>query len=254
MTVPDFGVLRARPHEPLLGSTRVTPLRRARGRAAVVIPARNEAPDVGEIVRRVKALSLPVIVVDDYSEDRTADIARNAGAEVLRLPFHSGSWAAIQAGMRHAMARGWGHVITLDADGQHAPEDIPALLEIMDRPDAPQVIIASCPDRANQRRRVAWRVLRWLSGLEISDLTSGYRVYDPAAVGLMASPECTLLEYQDVGVLLHLRQHGMRIIETSVRMAPRQHGRSRIFSSWAMVGYYLIYSSLIGSSRRVRRR
>ncbi|MDT8438935.1 MAG: glycosyltransferase family 2 protein [Wenzhouxiangellaceae bacterium] len=232
------------------------PVRRlhpARKRACAVIPARDEADDVGDVVRRVLEAGIPAIVIDDCSNDRTAEIARAAGAMVLRLPFHGGSWAAIQTGMRQALALGFGYVITLDADGQHHPEDIPALLERMDAPDAPDVIIASCPDRANQRRKLAWRVLRALSGLNIDDLTSGYRVYAREAVQLLASQDCTLLEYQDVGVLLHLVRNRFEIVEDHVRMRPRRHGRSRVFSSWAMVGYYLVYSCLIGGSRRVRR-
>lgn len=235
------------------GPAPVASLRPAAEHAVIVIPARNEAADVGSVVRRAQACGLPVIVVDDHSTDRTAAIARAAGAEVLQLPFHAGSWAAIQAGLRYALVRGFDHVVTLDADGQHNPEDAAALLADLDGADSPDVVIASCPDRANQRRKVAWRVLRWLSGLAIDDLTSGFRAYNRDAVELLASQDCTLLEYQDVGVLLHLRHNRLRIAEKDVRMQPRCHGRSRVFSSWPMVFYYLVYSCLIGGSRRAPR-
>jgi len=231
----------------------VAALRPARQHAVIVIPARDEAADVGDVVRHARGYGFPVIVVDDRSSDDTVKIARAAGADVLSMPFHAGSWAAIQAGLRLALARGYRNVITLDADGQHNPEDVAGLLAEMDDPDAPDVIIASCPMRANQRRRLAWRVLRWLSGLSIRDLTSGFRVYSGPALELLTSQDCTLLEYQDVGVLLHLRRGGMRIVERHVRMRKRCHGQSRIFSSWPMVFYYLVYSCLIGGSRRLPR-
>jgi len=219
----------------------------------VVIPARDEAADVAGVVRKIRALGLPVVVVDDFSSDRTAEIARAAGATVLRLPFHGGAWAAIQTGMRHALARGYEFVITVDADGQHEPAEIPVLFDAMASAGDASVVIGACPDRANRRRRIAWRVLRWLSGLVIEDLTSGFRVYDRRAIALLAQERHALFEYQDVGVLLCLSQHGLPMREVAVKMRPRRHGASRIFSSWPVVAYYLVYSALLGGSRRGRR-
>lgn len=216
----------------------------------VIVPARDEEADVGDVVKRVIASGFKAVVVDDHSADRTRHVARRAGAAVLELPFHSGSWAAIQAGMRYAQEAQCTHVVTLDADGQHNPEDIPALLGLMDAPEAPNVVIGACVDRANLRRRLAWRALRWFSGLDVEDLTSGFRIYDRRAVDLLVSQRHTLIEYQDVGVLLCLRQGNLRITEVDVPMQPRCHGMSRIFNSWPMVAYYLIYSVLIGGSRR----
>jgi len=228
----------------------VTPLRCGMPGVLVVVPARNEEADVGDVVRRVIANGFEIVVVDDYSSDRTREVARGAGATVLDLPFHVGCWAAIQAGMRYARQRGSSYVITLDADGQHDANDIPMLLNSMAAPDAPNVTIGACVKRANVRRRLAWRVLRWLSGLQIADLTSGFRVYDRTAIDLLATDRNTLLEYQDVGVLLCLIHGKLSVREIDVPMQPRCHGVSRIFSSWPMVGYYLLYSALIGGSRR----
>lgn len=229
----------------------VTPMRAPALRVMAVVPARDEQADVGAVVKRVIASGFEAIVVDDHSTDRTREVARAAGATVLELPFHSGSWAAIQTGLRYAQHCGCSHVVTLDADGQHNPEDIANLLGGMDAPDSPNVVIGACVERANRRRRIAWRTLRWFSGLQINDLTSGFRVYDRAAVDLLASQQHTLIEYQDVGVLLCLRQSNLRISEIGVDMQARCHGMSRIFNSWPMVAYYLIYTALIGSSRRM---
>lgn len=231
---------------------RVIPIRDAAACVVVVIPARDEEADVGAVVERVLALGFRAVVVDDHSSDRTREVARSAGATVLELPFHAGSWAAIQAGMRYAQLCRCSHVVTLDADGQHNPEDIPLLLDLMTCKGAPNVAIGACLERANRRRRLAWRALRWLSGLRIDDLTSGFRVYDRTAVDLLVSQQHTLIEYQDVGVLLCLRHADLRIVETAVPMQPRCHGMSRIFNSWPMVAYYLVYSALIGGSRRRR--
>jgi hypothetical protein len=231
----------------------VAPLHRARPSACVVIPARDEAAAVADVVADIRALGLTAIVVDDYSADATVRVAREAGATVLQLPFHAGSWAAIQTGIRFARASGFYRVITVDADGQHDPADIATLIERLDAPDGPNVVIGACPRRANRRRRLAWRALRWLSGLDVEDLTSGFRAYDSRATALLADEQHALLEYQDVGVLLCLKAAGLRLEEIPVDMRPRRDGISRIFSSWPMVAYYLVYSALIGSSRRFRR-
>jgi len=230
----------------------IIPIRNATADVIVVIPARDEEADVSIVVSRVLALGFKAVVVDDHSSDRTRTVARNAGATVLELPFHAGSWAAIQAGMRYAQLSRCSHVVTLDADGQHNPEDIPELLGLITANHGPNVVIGACVGRANRRRRLAWRTLRWLSGLRIDDLTSGFRIYDRTAVDLLVSQRHTLIEYQDVGVLLCLHHADLSVVEVDVPMQPRCHGMSRIFNSWPMVAYYLLYSALIGGSRRRR--
>lgn len=219
-------------------------------RGMIVIPARDEEADVGDVVEQAVALGYPVVVVDDASTDRTAERAAAAGAAVLSLAFHAGSWAAIQAGIRYAGLRDCDYVITMDADGQHDAREIPRLLDGLEPGDRPAVVIGACVERVNLRRRLAWRVLRRLSGLSIADLTSGFRAYNRRAMELLTSSEQTLLEYQDVGVLMCLTGNDARIREVEVRMYPRLHGHSRVYSSWPMVGYYLVYSALIGLSRR----
>jgi glycosyltransferase involved in cell wall biosynthesis len=237
---------------PAASTKTVAPVRAPETSGLVVIPARDEAADVAGVVRKIRELGLPVVVVDDYSSDRTAEIARAAGATVLRMPFHGGAWAAIQTGMRHALAHGYDFVITIDADGQHEPAEISTLIDAMVSASDVSVVIGACPTRANSRRRIAWRLLRWLSGLDVEDLTSGFRVYDRRAIALLAHEQHALFEYQDVGVLLCLREHGLPMREVPVKMRPRLHGASRIFSSWPMVAYYLAYSVLVGGSRRGR--
>lgn len=85
------------------------------------------------------------------------------------------------------------------------------------------------------------------------DLTSGYRIYDRTAMEVAASREATLLEYQDVGVLLMLLKNNIKMCEVDVLMAPRVAGKSRIYRSWLRVGYYLAYSLVLCASKMNRK-
>lgn len=92
-----------------------------------LIPGYNEEAAIGSVVREVRT-HLPVLVVDDGSRDETSARAREAGAEVLRQEPNQGKGVALRAGFAHALAREFDAVLTLDADGQHDPAEIPKFL------------------------------------------------------------------------------------------------------------------------------
>lgn len=150
---------------------------------AVVIPAYCEGSTIADVVRRAQPYVATVIVVDDGSEDETALQAEAAGAQVLRQPLNQGKGAALWRGMQAALAQGATAVITLDADGQHCPEDIPKLLDIHQRQPERLVIAARLERRecAPRLRRFAngmadfW--VSWAAGCPIRDTQSGFRLY-----------------------------------------------------------------------------
>jgi glycosyltransferase involved in cell wall biosynthesis len=223
-----------------------------RGRLLVVIPALNEADCIGAIIAQARAHSaIDVLVVDDGSTDDTAAVARLGGATVLRAPLWQGAWGAIQTGIRYAVRHAYSAVITMDADGQHEPAYLPELIAEGREAD---VVIAACVDRGSRARQFAWAYFRLLTGLHFDDLTSGFRYYGPRACQLLASEEATLLDYQDIGVLLLLRRANLRISEISVTMNPRKSGASRIFFSWWTVGWYMAETSLLALARWTRAR
>lgn len=205
----------------------------------VIMPAYREEASVSHVVRRVlETTGLPVLVVDDCSCDATATKAEKAGAIVLRLPCRLGAWLATQAGMRYAVSNGYERVVTCDADGQHDPKDIATLLEGLDEAD---VVVGCCVGRGSRLRHTAWSLFRALSRISLDDLTSGFRAYSARSIKLLASPKASLIDYQDMGVLLLLRDCGQRVIERSVKMCARPDGsKSRIFSSWYRVGEYML--------------
>lgn len=216
----------------------------SRDEPLIVIPARNEAESIPAVLDALRGLGFVsnVLVIDDGSSDFTAQIARAAGVMVFSPPLPQGAWGAIQTGIRFAVTHGYDGVITLDADGQHEPEDIPALREAARFAD---VVIGACPQRGSPLRKFAWGFFRTLTGFGIEDLTSGFRYYSAEACALLAEEEATLLDYQDVGVLLLLRKGGFRIAEIPVAMYPRRSGPSRIFSSWRIVGRYMLETTLL---------
>jgi glycosyltransferase involved in cell wall biosynthesis len=217
----------------------------------VVIPAQNEAASIAEVVTRAKVHAEHVLVVDDASADETAALARAAGAQVLPLVTPLDAWCATQTGLRFAHARGAKIVVSLDADGQHPPECIPALVQPVLAGQA-DVTIGSDPSRVSHYRHLAWGYLRAVTGLTVADLTSGFRVYGPKALDLLIRPEASSLNYQDVGVLMMLRDEGLKMTEVPVTMGPRLFGASHVFRSWVKVMAYMLESSVIGLARRSR--
>jgi len=209
----------------------------------VIIPAKNEALTVGEVVTKIKNyFSGTVLVVDDASTDDTIQVAQAAGAKVLPLVFSLGAWGATQTGLRYALNKHYHTAITMDADGQHEAESIPDLLFALNTARQCDVMIGAFPQRGSFARRFAWKLFRQLSGIKLEDLTSGFRVYSLPAIKLLASRQATLLEYQDLGVLILLRKSGLCIQETPILMRPRSIGHSHIFSSWWAVTQYMIYT------------
>lgn len=145
---------------------------------SVVIPARDEAATIGQVVARARAAvpQAEVIVVDDGSLDDTGARAREAGAIVVRHPSARGNGASIKAGARRAQGD---VVVFLDGDGQHDPADIPRLLEQI---DAGHDLVVAARDASSQAN--AWRLAAnglynalasWIVGARVLDLTSGFR-------------------------------------------------------------------------------
>lgn len=221
------------------------PLARDTGQVVVVIPAFNEQRTIAEVVREVRACGhAEVVVVDDRSQDDTAAEAAAAGARVIRLHIRHGAWGAVQTGLRHAVSRGYRFAVTMDADGQHHAPAIAALLAALRTGEA-NVAIGSCLQRGSRLRMLAWKLLRAASGLDIEDLTSGFRVYDRAAMRHLVGGNATQFAYQDVGVLMLLKNAGMRLAEVSVPMSERRSGISRIYHSWLAVFGYMSQTLLL---------
>lgn len=144
-----------------------------------LIPAYNEAGRVAGVVAAARAC-LPVLVVDDGSTDGTAAAAKAAAAQVLRQTPNQGKGAALRAGFRYALESDWDGVVTLDADGQHDPAEIPRFLQAYAARPADLIIGARVFNQMPPVRRLAntlgRRLFSWALGQPVRDNQSGYRL------------------------------------------------------------------------------
>lgn len=169
-------------------------------RTCVVIPMHNEARAIGAVVAEVRRRFAHVVCVDDGSADGSADIARAAGASVVRHPSNLGQGAAIETGIRHALSHpGVDHIVTFDADGQHDVDDAVAMVDLARREDVQVVLgsrfLGSAEGIRGSRRlvlRTAVRFTRSTTGLQVTDAHNGLRVLR-----------------RDAAQLVRLRLHGM---------------------------------------------
>jgi len=151
-----------------------------------VVPALDASASIAAVVAGVRRHLQRVVVVDDGSGDDTGARAREAGAEVIRHPVNRGKGAALATAFEHLLSdrRPLEAVITLDADGQHDPDDLPALVDLFRR-ERPAIIVGSRdryfaemwgPRRALNRFSSA--SLRFFAGADLPDSQSGFRLYD----------------------------------------------------------------------------
>ncbi len=160
-------------------------------RYCVLIPCLNEERAIGPLLRAVLTQCSEVIVVDDGSDDRTPEIASALPVTLLRHTSRRGKGEALRTGFREALKRGFDAVLTMDGDGQHAPEDIPRILDAaLAFPDH-IVIGARLLNRVQQPagRRFAnafadWGI-SWGCGKPVADTQSGQRWYPRAAMELV---------------------------------------------------------------------
>lgn len=215
----------------------------------IVIPAHNEQDTIQDVICDLNEYGFyDILVVDDASTDDTAKLAKAKGVKVMSLPYNLGAWKATQAGVRYANEQGYNGLITFDADKQHQASQLDLLLKHQDV-TAANLVIGSCPSRGSLSRRLAWSMFRFLSGVKVTDLTSGLRLYDRSAIQVLSRQEASLLEYQDVGVLLMLKTFNISKSEIHVEMKKRESGISRIFYSWWAVVYYMGYTTMLCLSK-----
>jgi len=147
-----------------------------------LIAAFNEEETIAAVVAGVQPLASEVVVVDDGSIDRTAERAASAGATVIRHERNQGKGCALRTGLARALAGGATHVLFLDGDLQHDPQDAPRLLEAAERTGCDFVIAeraftkGQMPTARFYSNRIGSRILSSFIGTEVADSQSGFRL------------------------------------------------------------------------------
>lgn len=229
-----------------------------RVRVLVAVPALNEAATVGMVIERVRAeVGADVLVVDDHSSDGTADIARAAGASVLRMPFNVGVGGAMRAAFVYAERHGYDVLVQVDGDGQHDPAQISSLLEPLQH--GASVVVGSRFEQGYDTplmRRIAMRLLAWgasrLTRVKLSDTSSGFRSADRRAIDLFARRYPVEYLGDTTESLVIASRAGLTVAEVPVQMFPRQGGTAsqRTGRSTLYVGRVLLALAVAALTRR----
>ena len=188
-------------------------------RILALIPAYNEAEHIADVVRGARA-HLPVLVVDDGSADDTRARAERAGAIVLRQTPNQGKGAALRTGFSRALEGGYDAVLTLDADGQHDPTEIPAFLSACSERRADLIIGARTFGEMPLTRRLAnsagtW-ALSWAVGQPIRDNQSGYRLISRRMVEALLDSDESGFEFE-VEMIVTCVQRGFALDWVPIR-------------------------------------
>jgi glycosyltransferase involved in cell wall biosynthesis len=189
-------------------------------RVAAAIPAYDAAPSIGAVVRGTLAVLPEVLVIDDGSHDSTADEARRAGAEAVRFPENRGKGAALRHAFELLFGRGVDAVVTLDADGQHLPEEIEHLLARMHEADlvvgGREHLFSGMSRLRRTSNRLSSLVISRVAGARLGDVQSGFRLYKRRVIEAAGFPESRF--DAESAVVVRAARLGLRIVSVPVRL------------------------------------
>jgi glycosyltransferase involved in cell wall biosynthesis len=201
-----------------------------------IVPAYNEELNIGRVIDELRAFDpgLHVVIVSDGSLDRTAEVALEHGAHVVKLPFNLGIGGAVQTGFRYAHENGYELVVRCDGDGQHDPSQLPKVLAPVLAGDADIAVGSRFAGgegyRSSATRRVGIRLLALIVSAiarqRVTDTTSGFQALNAKALALFAADYPH--DYPEVEGMVMTIKHRLRLCEVPVTMREREHGRSSI--------------------------
>ena len=212
----------------------------------VIVPAYNEEECIGGVISdlRDNFLEGDILVVNDGSQDRTSEIAKEHGARVIDLPYNLGIGGAIQTGFVYALREHYDVAVQFDGDGQHQADEIPKILEPYKQGDADIIVgsrfLSEGGFTSSMQRRLGAIILSFVVSLlirkRITDTTSGFRVYGKRAIEFFSSmyPE----DYPEVEAFILGHKKGLTVKEVPAEILPRSAGKSSITFTRAV--YYMV--------------
>ncbi|MCA1808168.1 MAG: glycosyltransferase family 2 protein [Kiritimatiellia bacterium] len=188
---------------------------RSQQKFCVIVPAYLEAGRIGKVVTDIKRHARDVVVIDDGSTDGTAEEAAAAGAHVIRHPENRGKGAALDTGFVYAREHNFDYLITMDADGQHDPDDIPTFVEAYQRTGI-TVLVGNRMDKTDNMplvRRWTNRIMSWYLSRAmrqyVPDSQCGFRLYRCDQTPYIATESTRYAAESEI--LLHVAARGIRI-------------------------------------------
>jgi glycosyltransferase involved in cell wall biosynthesis len=231
------------------------------GKKLVIMPAYNEEHNIGGVIDDLYSvkLDIDIVVIDDGSLDRTAEIAYSKGIKVIRLPFNQGYGAALQTGYLFANKKGYDIVIQMDADGQHDPFFIKDLVDVVEKGEADVALGSRYLTLRNKGRSLTRRlgsllfswIITLVTGQKITDPTSGFQVFNRQVISFFANTVFPS-DYPDADIIIFLHQAGFRIKEIPVKMYFSAN-RASMHRGYRII-YYLIKMFLSIIVTMVRKR
>ncbi len=231
------------------------------GRVVVVIPAFNEERFIGSVVVQAKSYADTVIVVDDGSSDKTADVAAAAGALVVQHETNKGKGVALNAGFSYARNLGADVVVTIDADGQHDAEEIFAVIEPVIRQQA-DIVIGSryLVNRSDVPQHRVWGhwvfnfLTNQVSGTAVTDSQSGFRAFSPRSLEKLSFSSAGFSVESEMQFIAG--EHNLKLVEVPITIyyhdAPKRsvwaHGLVVLNGVMRLAGQYrpLLFFGLSG--------
>jgi hypothetical protein len=204
-------------------------------KVVVVLPAHNEAPNVGTVIgampEKIEGHPVVPLVVDDASEDDTARVAREAGALVARLPIRRGGGQALRVGYELALQLDAVVVASLDADGQHDPEELPQVVGPILRGDADMVQgsrVLGGYERESRIRHfgvlVFSRLVSLMTGVRLTDVSNGYRATRTETLRQLILEQD---QFWTSEIIIEALRHRARIQEVPITVRARASGETK---------------------------
>jgi glycosyltransferase involved in cell wall biosynthesis len=231
-------------------------------RCLVIIPAYNEANNIGEVIEQLHKQDFDVVVIDDNSSDNTAQIVEQHGATLLRHCSNMGYGVALQTGYRYAINNNYERVVQMDGDGQHSPEFVKTLIDTLDEKQVDLVIgnrhmmVGSykVPKHRRAGQKLFSSLLQIFSGLKIDDPTSGFQALRRNVLKFYISdlfPD----DFPDANILLLCHRMKFKVVEIPVVMH-ESSGVSMHRGFWRPIFYVtlIIFSILMGLFAKLPKR
>lgn len=216
----------------------------------IIIPAYNEEESIVNVIKNIQkdAPYYDYVIINDGSTDATKDICIRENFNFIDLPINLGIGGAVQTGYKYALENDYDYAVQIDGDGQHDCKDLDNLLNHLLKNNLNMVIGSRFLKKAGFQSTLARRmgivyfskIIKWLTGVTVTDPTSGYRMCDKSVIKVFAKDYPT--DYPEPESIVSIIKQGYKIGETDAHMKERQGGVSSINAFKAV--YYMIKVTL----------